>query len=130
MGSCTAAGKPGTERIWRDANGNLLQNGDAMTVIKDLKVYGASSVLNGETKEQKYLSCRDRGDSRRGGRQRGALVSSQYQTVLYIPCIFPVIASLEAARQSIRIQGDSEMGWIATSRQVGTRDDESPSFFF
>jgi hypothetical protein len=45
-------------------------------------------------------------------------------------CTFCVIASREAARQSIRIQRDSEKGWIATSRQVVTRDDESPSFFY
>jgi hypothetical protein len=47
-------------------------------------------------------------------------VSSQYQQ----SCSSPVIASREAARQSIRIQRDSEKGWIATSRQVVTRDDE------
>jgi protein PhnA len=37
-------------RVWRDANGNILQNGDTVTVIKDLKVRGASSVLKGGTK--------------------------------------------------------------------------------
>lgn len=31
--------------IVRDANGNMLQDGDAVTVIKDLKVKGSSSVL-------------------------------------------------------------------------------------
>jgi protein PhnA len=39
-----------TARVWRDANGNILQNGDTVTVIKDLKVRGASSVLKGGTK--------------------------------------------------------------------------------
>ncbi|HBH88530.1 zinc ribbon domain-containing protein YjdM [Ponticaulis sp.] len=29
-------------RVWRDANGNILQDGDTVTVIKDLKVKGAS----------------------------------------------------------------------------------------
>lgn len=29
-------------RVWRDANGNVLQDGDTVTVIKDLKVKGAS----------------------------------------------------------------------------------------
>jgi len=36
--------------VWRDANGNVLQDGDTVTVIKDLKVRGASSVLKGGTK--------------------------------------------------------------------------------
>jgi protein PhnA len=39
-----------TLRVWRDANGNILQDGDTVTVIKDLKVRGASSVLKGGTK--------------------------------------------------------------------------------
>ena len=33
-----------------DANGNLLQDGDAVTVIKDLKVKGSSSVVKVGTK--------------------------------------------------------------------------------
>ncbi|NTW51818.1 MAG: alkylphosphonate utilization protein [Chlorobiaceae bacterium] len=37
-------------RVWKDANGNHLQDGDTVTVIKDLKVKGASSVLKGGTK--------------------------------------------------------------------------------
>ena len=37
-------------RVWKDANGNILQNGDTVTVIKDLKVKGASSALKGGTK--------------------------------------------------------------------------------
>ncbi len=38
------------ERVWKDTNGTLLQDGDTVTVIKDLKVKGASSVLKGGTK--------------------------------------------------------------------------------
>lgn len=34
----------------RDANGNLLQDGDTITVIKDLKVKGSSSVVKVGTK--------------------------------------------------------------------------------
>lgn len=34
----------------RDANGNVLANGDAVTVIKDLKVKGSSSVVKTGTK--------------------------------------------------------------------------------
>ena len=38
------------KRIWRDANGNELQDGDAVTVIKDLKIKGSSSVVKVGTK--------------------------------------------------------------------------------
>ncbi|MFT5327812.1 MAG: protein PhnA [Planctomycetaceae bacterium] len=34
----------------RDSNGNLLQNGDSVIVIKDLKLKGSSSVIKGGTK--------------------------------------------------------------------------------
>ncbi len=34
----------------RDANGNILQNGDSIIVIKDLKVKGSSLVVKGGTK--------------------------------------------------------------------------------
>lgn len=34
----------------KDANGNVLQDGDSVTVIKDLKVKGSSSVLKQGTK--------------------------------------------------------------------------------
>ena len=27
-----------TARVWKDANGNVLQDGDSVTVIKDLKI--------------------------------------------------------------------------------------------
>jgi len=37
-------------RVWKDANGNILQNGDTVTVIKDLKVKGSSSAIKGGTK--------------------------------------------------------------------------------
>lgn len=38
------------ERVVRDAYGNLLQNGDSVTVIKDLKIKGSSSVVKVGTK--------------------------------------------------------------------------------
>lgn len=38
------------DKVIRDANGNLLQNGDTVTVIKDLKVKGSSSVVKVGTK--------------------------------------------------------------------------------
>ncbi len=37
-------------RVVRDANGNELKDGDSVTVIKDLKVKGASSALKAGTK--------------------------------------------------------------------------------
>ena len=39
-----------TERVIRDANGNVLNDGDAVTLIKDLKVKGSSLVLKVGTK--------------------------------------------------------------------------------
>ncbi len=38
------------KRIVKDANGNVLNDGDSVTVIKDLKVKGSSSVLKIGTK--------------------------------------------------------------------------------
>ena len=38
------------QKVWKDANGNVLQDGDSVTVIKDLKVKGSSSVLKVGTK--------------------------------------------------------------------------------
>lgn len=41
---------PADERTIKDANGNTLQDGDAVTVIKDLKIKGSSSVVKVGTK--------------------------------------------------------------------------------
>jgi protein PhnA len=41
------------EKIVRDSNGNILQNGDTVIVIKDLKVKGSSSVVKSGTKVKK-----------------------------------------------------------------------------
>lgn len=38
------------ERIVKDANGNVLQNGDSVVLIKDLKVKGSSTTLKQGTK--------------------------------------------------------------------------------
>lgn len=38
------------ENVVKDANGNILQNGDSITIIKDLKVKGASNDLKRRTK--------------------------------------------------------------------------------
>ncbi len=45
----TTAGEP-EQRVVRDAVGNVLQDGDTVTVIKDLKVKGSSSVVKVGTK--------------------------------------------------------------------------------
>ena len=37
-------------RVWKDANGNILQDGDSVTIIKDLKVKGSSLVVKVGTK--------------------------------------------------------------------------------
>lgn len=37
-------------RVVKDANGNLLQNGDSVVLIKDLKLKGSSSSLKGGTR--------------------------------------------------------------------------------
>ena len=39
-----------SERVVRDANGNVLSDGDSVTVIKDLKVKGSSLVVKVGTK--------------------------------------------------------------------------------
>ncbi|MCM2307957.1 MAG: zinc ribbon domain-containing protein YjdM [Sulfuritalea sp.] len=38
------------QRVVKDSNGNVLQDGDTVTVIKDLKIKGASSVVKVGTK--------------------------------------------------------------------------------
>jgi len=37
-------------KVYKDANGNLLQDGDTVTVIKDLKVKGSSLIVKVGTK--------------------------------------------------------------------------------
>ena len=46
----TTADSAEQKRVWRDANGNELQDRDSVTVIKDLKVKGSSSVVKVGTK--------------------------------------------------------------------------------
>lgn len=46
----TDASADSEEPIIKDANGNTLQDGDTVTVIKDLKVKGSSSVVKVGTK--------------------------------------------------------------------------------
>src|SRR5690606_28998566 len=51
--SVDAAAEPATtgdERIIKDSNGNMLQNNDSITIIKDLKVKDTSSIIKVDTK--------------------------------------------------------------------------------
>lgn len=45
-----SSGSDTEEKIVRDANGTILQDGDTVTVIKDLKVKGSSTVVKVGTK--------------------------------------------------------------------------------
>jgi protein PhnA len=45
-----AAAADEAARVWRDAAGNVLQDGDAVTVIKDLKLKGGGGVVKQGTK--------------------------------------------------------------------------------
>ena len=36
--------------MWKDAHGNVLQDGDAVTLVKDLKIKGSSAVVKVGTK--------------------------------------------------------------------------------
>jgi len=45
-----AAAPTDAPRVWKDAHGNLLQDGDAVTLIKDLKIKGSSAVVKVGTK--------------------------------------------------------------------------------
>lgn len=39
-----------TAKVWRDASGNILQDGDTVTIIKDLKLKGGGGVVKIGTK--------------------------------------------------------------------------------
>ena len=41
---------PEAARVWRDASGNILQDGDTVTVVKDLKLKGGGGVVKQGTK--------------------------------------------------------------------------------
>ena len=45
------------DQVVRDANGNLLADGDSVTVVKDLKVKGSSSMLKIGTKVKGIRLC-------------------------------------------------------------------------
>jgi len=39
-----------SQKVWRDASGNILQDGDTVTIIKDLKLKGGGGVVKIGTK--------------------------------------------------------------------------------
>jgi protein PhnA len=45
-----AAEAEATAKVWKDAYGNVLQDGDSVTLIKDLKIKGSSAVIKVGTK--------------------------------------------------------------------------------
>ncbi len=49
-GAATVAADDDVPRVVKDANGNLLADGDSISVIKDLKIKGSSSVVKVGTK--------------------------------------------------------------------------------
>ena len=55
--SANATEAPDDERVIKDSVGNLLQDGDTITVIKDLKVKGSSSVVKVGTKVKNIRLC-------------------------------------------------------------------------
>lgn len=57
----TAEPQAESEKVFRDANGNELVDGDTVTVIKDLKVKGSSLVVKVGTKV-KNIRLTDEGD--------------------------------------------------------------------
>ncbi len=48
--SANAAVAEPAQRVWKDAYGTVLQDGDTVTLIKDLKVKGSSSTVKVGTK--------------------------------------------------------------------------------
>lgn len=50
QGAAAESAAEASDGVVRDANGNVLADGDAVTVIKDLKVKGSSLVVKGGTK--------------------------------------------------------------------------------
>ncbi len=56
-----ASAEPVNDGLIRDANGNVLNDGDSVIVIKDLKIKGSSSVVKGGTKVRN-IRLSDMGD--------------------------------------------------------------------
>jgi protein PhnA len=48
--AAAATNEPDAPRVYKDANGNVLADGDTVTVIKDLKLKGSSTVVKAGTK--------------------------------------------------------------------------------
>ena len=50
LASAPAADDATETKVWRDAQGQILQDGDSVTVIKDLKLKGGSTTIKMGTK--------------------------------------------------------------------------------
>ena len=48
--SASSSATEDTGPVWKDAHGNVLQDGDTVTLIKDLKIRNSSSVIKVGTK--------------------------------------------------------------------------------
>ena len=49
-GNPTEAPAAEAAKVWKDAHGNVLQDGDSVTLVKDLKIKGSSAVVKVGTK--------------------------------------------------------------------------------
>ena len=49
-GASAATDAEPVAKVWKDANGNVLQDGDTVTLVKDLKIKGSSNVIKVGTK--------------------------------------------------------------------------------
>lgn len=61
VAAADATAEPVSDGLIRDANGNVLADGDSVIVIKDLKIKGSSSVVKGGTKVRN-IRLSDMGD--------------------------------------------------------------------
>jgi len=61
-----------SERVVKDANGNVLSDGDSVTLLKDLKLKGSTQVIKGGTKV-KSIRLVD-GDTRYPARSEGSAI--------------------------------------------------------
>src|SRR5690625_6756674 len=74
------------EKVYRDANGNVLVDGDDVSVIKDLKIKGASSVVKQGTivknikliDEDHDIDCKVPGQDRKSTRLNSSHVATSY----------------------------------------------------
>ncbi len=59
------------DEIVKDSNGNVLENGDSIIVLKDLKVKGTSKVVKVGTKVKIYLNPNEKNGHNISGKVKG-----------------------------------------------------------